>query len=257
LHLFEYLPHDYFDLIIIDECHRSGFGTWNEILRYFPSAIQLGMTATPKRSDNVDTYTYFGEPVFTYSLGQGIDDGFLANYKIHRAKTDLDVDGLDVSKAIQDGAQVTVPPDATLRDHYATPDFERQITIPERVELHCTHLSNLLRLYGRMEKTMVFCVSQEHALQVTEHLNRLNQDLNVTNYAVRIVSEESDSQAWLEKFQAVEKPIPVIASTVDLLTTGVDAPSVRNIVFFKTILSPTMFKQIVGRGSRLSHIPHL
>ena len=251
LHLYEYLPHDYFDLIIIDECHRSGFGTWNEILRHFPTAIQLGMTATPKRSDNVDTYAYFGEPVFTYSLGQGIDDGFLANYKIHRAKTDLDAEGLDVPKAIQDGAQITVPQDATLRDHYATPDFERQVTIPERVELHCNHLSNLLKLYGRMEKTMVFCVSQDHALQVTEHLNRLNQDLNVANYAVRIVSEEADAQAWLEKFQAVEKPIPVVASTVDLLTTGVDAPSVRNVVFFKTILSPTMFKQIVGRGSRL------
>lgn len=251
LHLFEYLPRDYFDLIIIDECHRSGFGTWNEILRHFPNAIQLGMTATPKRSDNVDTYAYFGEPVFSYSLGQGIDDGFLANYKIHQAKTELDTEGLDVSKALQEGAQVTVPPDATLKEHYATPDFERQVAIPERVELHCTHLSNLLKLYGRMEKTMVFCVSQEHALQVTEHLNRLNQDLNVANYAVRIVSEEADAQAWLEKFQAVEKPIPVVASTVDLLTTGVDAPSVRNVVFFKTILSPTMFKQIVGRGSRL------
>ena len=100
LRLFEQLPKDYFDLIIIDECHRSGFGTWNEILRHFPNAIQLGMTATPKRSDNVDTFQYFGEPIFTYSLGQGIDDGFLANYKIHKAKTDLDVDGLDLNHVI-------------------------------------------------------------------------------------------------------------------------------------------------------------
>ncbi len=123
--------------------------------------------------------------------------------------------------------------------------------MPDRVRLHCEHLTKLLRIYGRMEKTIVFCVSQEHALEVRDTLNRLNRDLNVPNYSVRIVSEESDAQALLEKFQAVEKPTPVIASTVDLLSTGVDAPSVRNIIFFKTVTSPTVFKQIIGRGSRL------
>jgi type I restriction enzyme R subunit len=251
LRLFEQFPTDYFDLIIIDECHRSGFGTWNEILRHFPGAIQLGMTATPKRSDNVDTFQYFGEPIFTYSLGQGIDDGFLANYKIHKAKTDLDVQGLTWSNVIRDGASVEVPPEATPKDHYETSDFERQITLPDRVKLHCEHLSDLLRLYGRMEKTIIFCVNQEHALEVRDRLNRLSSDLNIANYAVRIVSEESDAQALLEKFQAIEKPTPVIATTVDLLTTGVDAPSVRNIVFFKSITSPTVFKQIIGRGTRL------
>lgn len=251
LRLFEQLPANYFDLIIIDECHRSGFGTWNEILRHFPGAIQLGMTATPKRSDNVDTFQYFGEPIFTYSLGQGIDDGFLANYKIHKAKTDLDVQGLTWDHIVREGARVDIPPDATPREHYATSDFERQITLPDRVKVHCEHLSSLLRVYGRMEKTIIFCVNQDHALEVRDHLNRLSSDLNIANYAVRIVSEESDAQALLEKFQAVEKPTPVIASTVDLLSTGVDAPSVRNIVFFKTINSPTVFKQIIGRGSRL------
>jgi type I restriction enzyme, R subunit len=251
LRVFEQLPSDYFDLIIIDECHRSGFGTWNEILKHFPNAIQLGMTATPKRTDNIDTFQYFGEPLFTYSLGQGIDDGFLANYKIHKAKTDLDIEGLTLDKAIKDGATVEIPPDADLRDHYSTPDFERQIAMPDRVRIHCEHLSKLLRIYGRMEKTIIFCVSQEHALEVRDTLNKLNRDLNVANYAVRIVSEESDAQALLEKFQAVEKPTPVIATTVDLLSTGVDAPSVRNIVFFKTVTSPTVFKQIIGRGSRL------
>lgn len=251
LRLFEQLPADYFDLIIIDECHRSGFGTWNEILRHFPGAVQLGMTATPKRSDNVDTFQYFGEPIFTYSLGQGIDDGFLANYKIHKAKTDLDVEGLDWSHVVRDGVSIDIPPDATPKEHYGTSDFERQITLPDRVKVHCEHLSSLLRVYGRMEKTIIFCVNQDHALEVRDHLNRLSNDLNVANYAVRIVSEESDAQALLEKFQAVEKPTPVIATTVDLLSTGVDAPSVRNIVFFKTINSPTVFKQIIGRGSRL------
>lgn len=251
LRQFEQLPADYFDLIIIDECHRSGFGTWNEILRHFPGAVQLGMTATPKRSDNVDTFQYFGEPIFTYSLGQGIDDGFLANYKIHKAKTDLDLEGLDWSHVIRDGVRVDIPPNATPKEHYATSDFERQITLPDRVKVHCEHLSSLLRIYGRMEKTIIFCVNQDHALEVRDHLNRLSNDLNVPNYAVRIVSEEADAQALLEKFQAVEKATPVIATTVDLLSTGVDAPSVRNIVFFKTINSPTVFKQIIGRGSRL------
>lgn len=251
LKTFETLPPDFFDLIIIDECHRSGFGTWNEILRHFPNAIQLGMTATPKRSDNVDTYAYFGEPVFTYSLGQGIDDGFLANYKVHKAKTDVDKQGLNLQEARAQGAHVYIPPDAAQRDHYGTPDFERQVTMPDRVQVHCMHLSGLLQTFGRMEKTIVFCVSQDHAEQVRDLLNRLNGDLNVADYAVRIVSEESDAQDLLEKFQTVERATPVIATTVDLLSTGVDAPSVRNIVFFKTISSPTVFKQIVGRGSRL------
>jgi len=251
LRTFETLPHDFFDLIIIDECHRSGFGTWNEILRHFPNAIQLGMTATPKRSDNIDTFAYFGEPVFSYSLGQGIDDGFLANYKVHKVKTNLDVEGLDLDRATREGAEVYIPPDAEPRDHYDTPDFERQVTMPDRVEKHCLHLSRLLKDFGRTEKTIVFCVSQEHAEQVRDLLNKLNADLNIAEYAVRIVSEEADAQDLLEKFQTVERPTPVIATTVDLLTTGVDAPSVRNIVFFKTIASPTVFKQIIGRGSRL------
>jgi len=251
LRAFEQLPPDYFDLIIIDECHRSGFGTWNEILQHFPNAIQLGMTATPKRTDNIDTYAYFGEPVFTYSLGQGIDDGFLANYKVHSVTTNFDAEGLDLARVQEEGAVVYIPADAEPRSHYGTPDFERQVAMPDRVERHCQHLANLLCIYGRMEKTIVFCVSQEHAEQVRDILNRLNADLNVANYAVRIVSEEADAQAWLEKFQAVEKPTPVVASTVDLLTTGVDAPSVRNIVFFKTVTSPHVFKQIIGRGTRL------
>ncbi len=251
LRAFEQLPPDFFDLIIIDECHRSGFGTWNEILRHFPNAIQLGMTATPKRSDNVDTYAYFGEPVFTYSLGQGIDDGFLANYKVHRAITNYDANGLNLADAIEGGAKVQIGRDAVMREHYDTPLFEREVTLPDRVQVHCQHLANLLRLYGRMEKTIVFCVSMDHALLVRDALNRLNADLNIASYAVRIVSEEPDAKTLLEKFQAVEKPTPVIATTVDLLTTGVDAPSVRNIVFFKSVASPTVFKQMVGRGSRL------
>lgn len=251
LRAFEELPPDFFDLIIIDEAHRSGFGTWNEILRHFPNAIQLGMTATPKRTDNFDTYAYFGEPVFTYSLGQGIDDGFLANYKVHRVTTNYDAHGLNVVEAEANGAQVQVGADAVLREHYETPQFEREVELPDRVQRHCEHLANLLRLYGRMEKTIVFCVSMDHAEAVRDALNKLNTDLNVPGYAVRIVSEEATAKSLLERFQDVDKPTPVIATTVDLLTTGVDAPSVRNIVFFRTVASPTVFKQMIGRGSRL------
>lgn len=250
--LFQQYPRDFFDLIVIDECHRSGFGTWNAILKHFESAVQLGMTATPKRTENIDTYKYFGDPVFTYSLGQGIDDGFLATYKVHRSVTNFTKDGLVIEEVTAQGAKLEVPAEADPQDRYNMPDFERKITMPDHVKKLCAHMDKLMRRFGRMEKTMVFCVNMDHALQVTEELNRLNADLNVPEYAVRIVSEEgATGKALLERFQDTEKQIPVIAATVDLLSTGVDAPSVRNVVFMKPISSVVSFKQIVGRGSRL------
>jgi len=233
--LYQRYPHNFFDLIIIDECHRSGFGTWNTILQHFDSAIQLGMTATPKRDDNIDTYEYFGEPVYTYSLAQGIDDGFLAVYKVHRVQTNLDANGLPLGDQL-----------------YTTPDFERVIRLPDRTETIARHLAHLLRETGRMEKTMVFCVDMEHAAEMTRWLSNLSADLHIPDYCVRIVSEEGPvGRRYLEEFQDKDKPTPVIATTVDLLTTGVDAPSVRNVVFVKPIASQVVFKQIVGRGSRL------
>jgi type I restriction enzyme R subunit len=250
--LFQRYPRDFFDLIVIDECHRSGFGTWNAILKHFNSAIQLGMTATPKRTENIDTYKYFGDAVFTYSLGQGIDDGFLATYKVHRAITNFTRDGIVIEDVESRGAEVEVPEGEVVKPRYDIPDFERKITMPDHVHRLCEHLSKLLNRFGRMEKSMVFCVNMDHALQVMEELNRLNADLNVPDYAVRIVSEEgATGKALLEKFQNTESRLPAIATTVDLLTTGVDAPSVRNIVFMKPIASVVSFKQIVGRGSRL------
>ena len=250
--LFHQYPPDFFDLIIIDECHRSGFGTWNAILKHFASAVQLGMTATPKRTENIDTYKYFGDPVFTYSLGQGIDDGFLATYKLHRSITNFTKNGLVIKDVTAQGAKLEVPPEADPQDRYDMPEFERKITMPDHVHKLCSHMDKLMRRFGRMEKTMVFCVNMDHALQVTEELNRLNADLNVPEYAVRIVSEEgATGKTLLERFQDTEKQVPVIAATVDLLTTGVDAPSVRNVVFMKPIGSVVSFKQIVGRGSRL------
>ena len=250
--LYQRYPRDFFDLIVIDECHRSGFGTWNAILKHFDGAVQLGMTATPKRTENIDSYKYFGDPVFTYSLGQGIDDGFLATYKVHRALTNFTRDGLVIEDATAQGAEVEVPEGAEVEASYDMPGFERRITMPDHVRQLCEHMNKLLHRFGRLEKTMVFCVNMDHALQVTEELNRLNADLNVPDYAVRIVSEEgATGKALLEKFQDTEKQVPVVATTVDLLTTGVDAPSVRNVVFMKPVSSIVSFKQIVGRGSRL------
>lgn len=250
--LFQKYPRDFFDLIIIDECHRSGFGTWNAILQHFDNAVQLGMTATPKRTENIDTYKYFGDPAFVYSLGQGIDDGFLATYKVHRSVTNFTRDGLVIEDVVSQGAELEVPAEAVVEPEYVLLDFERKITMPDHIVRLCEHLNKLLHNYGRMEKTMVFCVNQDHALAVITELNRLNTDLNVSDYAVRIVSEEGTTgKAALEKFQNTESMTPVVASTVDLLTTGVDAPSVRNVVFMKPISSIVSFKQIVGRGSRL------
>ncbi|MFA7234207.1 MAG: DEAD/DEAH box helicase family protein [Terrimicrobiaceae bacterium] len=250
--LFEKYPRDFFDLIVIDECHRSGFGTWQAILKHFNTAIQFGMTATPKRTENIDTYKYFGDPVFTYSLGQGIDDGFLATYKVHRSITNFTRDGLKIMEAIADGAEIEIPPEADVQPTYALAEFESKITMPDHVKRLCEHFSKLLNQYGRMEKTMIFCVNQDHALAVTEELNRLNADLGIPDYTVRIVSEEgATGKALLEKFQNPEQTVPVVATTVDLLTTGVDAPSVRNIVFMKPMASIVSFKQVIGRGSRL------
>lgn len=250
--LFQRYPRDFFDLIIIDECHRSGFGTWNAILQHFDGAVQIGMTATPRRTENIDTYKYFGDPVFTYSLGQGIDDGFLATYKVHRTLTNFTKDGVVLQDVTAQGAEIEVPEDAEVQDRYSLPEFERKITMPDHVAYLTRHLSKILNVYGRMEKTMIFCVNQQHALDVCTELNRLNADLNVSDYAVRIVSDEGAvAKSLLERYQNTENRTPVIATTVDLLTTGVDAPSVRNVVFMKPLSSIVSFKQIVGRGSRL------
>jgi len=249
--LFEHYPPDFFDLIIIDECHRSGFGTWNEILEHFPEAVQIGMTATPKRDDNIDTYEYFGDPVYEYSLGQGIEDGFLATYKVHKVRTNVDKEGLHIEDAQSQGAEIYVPDGVELRDVYHTPQFEREITLPDRIAKMSEHLAGLLRTFGPTEKTIVFCVDMDHAAKVAQHLQNHFAYLGHSDYAVRIVSEEPDVREVFEQFQDSDKQTPVVATTADLLTTGVDVPSVRNIVFMKTVSSPVVFKQIVGRGSRI------
>lgn len=270
--LFEQFPRDFFDIIIIDEAHRSGFGTWKEILEYFESAIHLGMTATPKQDENVDTYAYFcaEEPAvppdpedegkgvirhaaYTYSLGQGIEDGFLATYKVHLVRTNLDKEGLHISKVIEQGAEVIVPDEAQIREDYYTPQFEREIRLPDRTRTLVEHLAKLLRQFGPMHKTMVFCVDMEHAQEVARLLNNEFADLGLgEDYAVPIVSEEGEQgRRWLASFQDSDRKLPVVATTAELLSTGVDVPACRNIVFMKTLSSPILFKQIIGRGSRI------
>jgi type I restriction enzyme R subunit len=268
--LFEKIPADFFGLIIIDECHRSGFGKWNRILQRFDSAVQLGMTATPKRSDNVDTYAYFcGEeqelpidpndstkgtwrpPAYSYSLGQGIEDGFLATYKVHKVRTTVDRDGLRLEDAQAQGAEIFVPEDVTPRDLYNTAQFERAIRLPDRTATIVGHLAKLLERIDPMAKTMVFCVDVNHARLVASLLQNHFAHLGFADYAVPIVSEEPEAMARLERFQDSDQPTPVVATTAELLTTGVDVPAVKNIVFIKPLASQVLFKQIIGRGSRV------
>jgi type I restriction enzyme R subunit len=273
--LFEKFPPDFFDLVIIDECHRSGFGTWREILNHFGAAIHLGMTATPKQDENVDTYAYFcaeepevpvdpdhpergtwRPPAYRYSLGQGIEDGFLATYKVHRVRTTVDAAGLKLEDAVEQGAEVFIPEDVEPREVYTTPQFEREITVPDRTRAMVRHLAGLLRQFGHMEKTMVFCVDMEHARLVARLLqDEFGPETGLPNYAVPIVSEEGeDARRALEAFADSSKSAPVVATTAELLSTGVDVPSCRNIVFMKTVSSPVLFKQIVGRGSRIDPV---
>jgi type I restriction enzyme R subunit len=260
--LFERYPADYFDLVVVDEAHRSGYGDWRAILDYFDSAFHLGMTATPKRTDSIDTYEFFAsehrdgdgqaQPVFEYSLGHGIEDGYLATYRVRQVVTNLDDTGLHIDKELDRGAELIVPEDAVVRDIYLSTQFERDIVVRDRTKVLCEHLAGLLRTWGVNEKTIVFCVTMEHAALVRDLLqDALGEETRKDLYAVRIVSEDHDGAALLEQFQLSTSKEPVIATTVDLLSTGVNIPAVRNIVFMKPIGSPTVFKQIIGRGSRL------
>ncbi|AWG70732.1 MULTISPECIES: DEAD/DEAH box helicase family protein [Mycobacteroides] len=262
--VYERYPRDYFDVVIIDECHRSGYGDWGAILEYFSGAFHLGMTATPKQDDSVDTYAYFASenkdeqgvprPVYEYSLGRGIDDGYLATYKVIKVATSID-DGLVIEDEVERGAELIVPEGTTPRDIYEMREFERGIVVPDRTKLLCEHLAGILRTYGALDKTIVFCVTMEHAELVRNEMqNLLGSETGKNLYAARIVSEERDAEALLQQFQLSSSSEPVVVTTVDLLSTGVNVPSVRNIVFMRPIGSVTMFKQIIGRGSRVDSI---
>jgi len=250
--LYKEYAKDFFDLIIVDECHRGSAkddSNWREILRYFQPAYQLGMTATPLREDNRDTYRYFGNPLYTYSLRQGIEDGFLAPYRVHRIITEWDAAGWRPSKDDLDRYGRAIP-DA----EYQTVDFERAVALKARTEAIARNLTDFLKKTDRFAKTIVFCVDQEHADEMRRALNNLNNDLakQYADYVCRITSEEGTiGRGYLSKFQELETITPVIVTTSQLLTTGVDIPTCKNIVIARVVNSMVEFKQIIGRGTRV------
>lgn len=247
----EFAP-DFFDLIIVDECHRgsaSDESSWRSILEYFEPAVQLGMTATPLRDDTIDTYRYFGNPIYTYSLRQGIEDGFLAPYRVHRVITEWDAAGWRPTRDELDRYGQPIPD-----DEYQTKDFERVIALRARTEAIARHLADFMHHTDRFAKTIVFCVDQEHASEMRQALSNLNHDLVVTNpdYVCRVTADEGDiGRGHLGRFQDVDSRTPVILTTSQLLTTGVDAPTCRNVVIARVIGSMSEFKQIIGRGTRV------
>jgi len=239
----DYPPH-FFDCIIIDECHRGGAqdeSEWRAILEYFKPAVQIGLTATPRRKANADTYAYFGEPVYTYSLKQGINDGYLTPFKVRQFGTTIDdyvwtADDEIVSGEVEQGKR------------YTEKDFNRTIEIRER---EAYRVKVFMEAIDQREKTLVFCATQEHAGLVRDLINQVKTSGN-PNYCVRVTANDGAiGEQWLRVFQDNEKTIPTILTTSQKLSTGVDARNVRNIVLLRPINSMIEFKQIVGRGTRL------
>lgn len=249
--IFKQFSPDFFDLIIVDECHRGVAredAAWREILEYYKNATQIGLTATPKETADISTQTYFGDPVYTYSLRQGIEDGFLAPYKVIRVTLDRDAEGYR-------------PIDGEL-DKYGNPmpdqvfgqsDFDRRIVLEERTKVVAQKITEYLKATDRMQKTIVFCVDTEHADRMRQELVNANADLvsEHPNYVVRITGNDEHGVKELDKFIDPESPYPVIATTSKLLTTGVDTQTVHLIVIDQTINSIIEFKQIIGRGTRV------
>jgi len=237
-------PKDFFDFIIIDECHRGGAndeGNWRGILEYFSPAVQLGLTATPKRKDNIDTYKYFGESVYIYSLKEGVNDGFLTPFKIKRIKTTLDdyiytSDDQIIEGEVEEGKI------------YTEPDFNRTIEIEER---EARRVKVVLDEIKEKEKTIIFCANQGHALLIRYLVNKYKKNTNPF-YCVRVTANDgARGDQYLREFQDNEKTIPTILTTSQKLSTGVDARNIRNIVLMRSIKTMIEFKQIIGRGTRL------
>jgi type I restriction enzyme R subunit len=251
--LFSKFAPDFFDLIIVDECHRgsaSGGSSWRAILEHFTTATQVGLTATPLRDANRDTYSYFGSPVYEYSLAQGIDDGFLAPYSVRRVVLSPDAAGWAPPPGTMDRFGREVPDGL-----YETKDFERVVSLLARTEAAARHLAARMRATGRYGKSIVFCVDSEHADQMRRALANENADITSEHpdYVVRIVSDEGDvGRDHLDRLIDDDTDYPVIATTSQMLSTGVDIPTLRNVVIFKPIASMVDFKQIIGRGTRLS-----
>lgn len=239
-------PQDFFDLVLIDECHRGSAneeGSWRAILDHFSSAVHIGLTATPKHDDNVNTYEYFGSPAYVYSLKDGINDGFLTPFRVQRVRTNLDELVLTKDDVILNSDEVDIELAVIT-----TLDYDRKVIVEQRTELVA---KQILRMIRSLDKTIVFCENQAHALTMRDFIN-LHKNNSDPHYCVRVTSNEGKiGRDLLELFQDNDKTMPVILTSSQMLTTGVDARNVRNIVLDRSIGSMVEFKQIVGRGTRV------
>ncbi|PWK46851.1 EcoAI/FtnUII family type I restriction enzme subunit R [Pleionea mediterranea] len=242
---------DFFDLIIIDECHRGSAAedsAWREILEYFSPATQIGLTATPKETDEVSNIDYFGEPIYQYSLKEGIEDGFLAPYKVVRVDLDIDLQGWRPTKGMVDKQG------HEIKDRiYNQKDFDRTMVIDERTQLVAETITNYLKRTDPMAKTIVFCNDIDHAERMRRALINCNPEQAAKNdkYVMKITGDDEVGKAQLDNFINPKKPYPVIATTSELMTTGVDAKTCKLVVLDQNIQSMTKFKQIIGRGTRI------
>lgn len=258
---YENLPKDFFDLIVVDECHRGSVaeknprdkddedvGNWHDILEYFSSATQIGLTATPKETNDVSNISYFGEPIYTYSLKQGIEDGFLAPYKVVYVELDIDRDGYmpEVGTIDLNGNEVE-------QRRYEQKEFDRNIIVQERREIVAKRITDYLKATDRFQKTIIFCETEEHAGAMMNLLKNLNSDLvkEDSRYIMRITSSDEIGKNQIKNFSSTSQKYPTIAVTSKLLSTGVDTKTTELIVLDKTIGSMTEFKQTIGRGTRI------
>lgn len=249
--IYKSVSRDFFDLIVIDECHRGSAAddsAWREILDYFDSAVQVGMTATPKETEYVSNITYFNDPVYTYTLKQGIEDGFLAPYKVIRIDIDRDVEGWSPPPGMVDDLGELIED-----REYNQRDMDRALVLNQRTKLVAERVMKFLRATDPMSKTIIFCEDIDHAERMRKAVVNAAGQLAKDNskYVMRITGDSVEGKAELDKFIDPEEPYPVIATTSQLLTTGVDAKTCKLIVIDRTINSMTMFKQIIGRGTRI------
>jgi len=250
--IYKQFSEDFFDLIIIDECHRGSAAddsAWRQVLEYFSSATQIGLTATPKETKDVSNTHYFGDPIYTYSLRQGIDDGFLAPYKVVRIGLDKDLDGWrpETGKVDKHGNEIE-------DREYNQRDYDRNLILGKRTETVAAKITEFLKATDRFSKTIVFCENIDHAERMRQALVNANADLAAANprYIMRITGDNDEGKAQLDNFIDPESTYPVIATTSQLMSTGVDAQTCKLIVLDKRIASMTEFKQIIGRGTRIN-----
>ncbi len=249
---FRKFSREFFDLIVIDECHRGSAAedsAWREILQYFSKATHIGLTATPKETETISSTEYFGDPIYTYSLKQGIQDGFLAPYKVLRISLNVDLEGWRPEKGKTDKHG------ALIDDRiYTTKDFDKNLVIDERTETVAEKVTEFLRKTNRFDKTIIFCVDIDHAQRMREAIANKNSDLMAKNskFVMQITGDNDEGKRELDNFINPEEDYPVIATTSKLMTTGIDAQTCKLIVLDSNIGSMTEFKQIIGRGTRIN-----